>query len=155
MNATALTIIFIVLSALVAIFVRRVTRDRCLKDFAGYTVTLERVDGETVAGKLDVENTGLEFVFSDRGKNEGPNEGPTKTSYLLYKSEYPHIQALVRYLDQLSDKNQGRRERELRRTYHPGLDRRCRRKIKNIFKTLAQFIKIFRGFIEYFPGLVQ
>ena len=51
MDATALTIIFIVLSALVAIFVRRVTRDRCLKDFAGNTITLEKVNGKMIYGK--------------------------------------------------------------------------------------------------------
>jgi len=140
MDATALTIIFIVLSALVAIFVRRVTRDRCLKDFAGNTITLEKVDGKAIYGKLDVENTGLEFVFSGTGETESPAQGPVKTSYLLYKSEYPTIQTLVRYHDQLSDKNQRRRERELKRTYHPGLGRRCRRKIKNIFKTLRDSV---------------
>ncbi len=140
MDATALTIIFIVLSALVAIFVRRVTRDRCLKDFADNTITLERADGKAIYGKLNVENTGLEFVFSDPGEAESPAPGSVKTSYLLYKSEYPHIQALVRYHDQLSDTNQRRRERELTRTYHPGLGRRCRRKIKNIFKTLRDSV---------------
>jgi len=140
MNATALTIIFIVLSALVAIFVRRVTRDRCLKNFAGNTITLERVDGLTISGKLDVENTGLEFVFSDQETKREPAHGPLKTSYLLYKSEYPHIQALVRYHDKLSDKNQRRRERELKRIYHPGPQRRCRRSIKNVFKTLRDSV---------------
>lgn len=141
MTATALTIIFIVLSALVAIFVRRVTRDRCLKNFAGNTVTLERVDGVTVAGKLDVENTGLEVVYLEPpGGVEAPAEGPIKTSYLLYKSEYPQIQALVRYHHQLSDKNQRRRERELKRIYHPGLVHRSRRKVKSIFKTLRDSV---------------
>jgi len=140
MDATALTIIFIVLSALVAIFVRRVTPDRCLRDFAGNTITLEKIDGKTIYGKLDVENTGLEFVFSDQGQTALPAQGLIKTSYLLYKSEYPHIQALVRYHDQLSDKNQRRREQELKRSYHPGLGRRCRRRIKNIFKTLRDSV---------------
>lgn len=140
MDVTAITIIFIVLSALVAIFVRRVTRDRCLKNFAGNTVTLERVDDLTISGRLSVENTGLEFVFSGEDVKKESDHGPIKTSYLLYKSEYPHIQVLVRYHDKLSDKNQQRRERELKRIYHPGPHRRCRRSIKNIFKTLRDSV---------------
>ncbi|MHC4417943.1 MAG: hypothetical protein ACYSU6_05080 [Planctomycetota bacterium] len=53
---TAITIIFIVLATGVGAFIRRRTRDRCLKDFRGNMVTLEETSGKAVWGRLNVEN---------------------------------------------------------------------------------------------------
>jgi hypothetical protein len=85
-SATTFTIIFIILAALVGAFARRVTRDKCLKDFAGYLVTLERTDSQTIWGKVNVENTGLEFIYPDIHKDE---DGHDETTYILYKISRP------------------------------------------------------------------
>jgi hypothetical protein len=136
-SATTFTIIFIILAALVGAFARRVTRDKCLKDFAGYLVTLERTDSQTIWGKVNVENTGLEFIYPDIHKDE---DGHDETTYILYKNEYPNIHALLRFHDQLNKENQKRREKELDRTYHPPFFRRMKRKITNLFKTVRDSI---------------
>jgi hypothetical protein len=131
------TVIFIILAAAVAAVVRRRTKDKCLKDFAGFIITLEKNSGKTAWGRLNVENTGLELVFPQTHKDQN---APEKTSYLLYKYEFPNITALVRYHDQLSEDNKSQRDKQLEKTYHPGLLRRTRRKILNIFKTVRDSV---------------
>ncbi len=134
---TALTIIFIVLATLVAAFVRRVTRDKCLKDFEGNMITLERTDGKTAWGRLEVENTGMELSYPSTHKD---SDGHIEKSYILYKYEFPHILMLVRYHHQLSEKNKKKRQIHLKKTYHPGLFRRMNRRIKNLFKTIRDSV---------------
>ncbi len=134
---TAITIIFIVLATVVAAFIRRRSRDKCLKDYSRNMVTLEETSGKTIWGRLRVENTGLEFVYPTRHEDK---EGHNEMSYILYKHEYPNIAALIRYYDELSERNKKEREKELKRTYHPGLMRRLKRKIQNVFKTVKDSV---------------
>jgi len=134
---TAITIIFIVLATGIAAFIRKRSRDKCLKDFAQNMVTLEETSGKTIWGKLRVENTGLEFVYSTTHEDQ---QGHQETSYILYKYEYPNVAALIRYHDQLSDRNKKERETELKRTYHPTLLRRLKRKTANVFKTVRDSV---------------
>lgn len=134
---TAITIIFIVLATAIAAFIRRRSRDKCLKDFAQNMVTLEETSGKTIWGKLRVENTGLEFVYKTKHEDE---QGHHETSYILYKYEYPNMAVLVRYHDELSERNKKAREKELKRTYHPTLLRRLKRKIANVFKTVRDSV---------------
>ncbi|MHC4791211.1 MAG: hypothetical protein ACYS8Y_07210, partial [Planctomycetota bacterium] len=133
----AITIIFIVLATVVAAFIRRRRRDKCLKDFADCMVTLEKTDGKIIFGSLNVENTGLEFVYPTSHKDK---QGHDETSFILYKYEYPNIAALFRFHDELSEANKKQREKELKKTYHPGLLRRLNRKIQNLFKTVRDSV---------------
>ncbi len=134
---TAITIIFIILATVVAAFIRRRSRDKCLKDFAQNMVTLEEMSGKTIWGKLRVENTGLEFAYPTRHEDE---QGHDETSYILYKHEYPNIAALICFHDELSELGKKERENELKRTYHPTLLRRLKRKIGNLFKTVRDSV---------------
>ncbi|GAI02491.1 unnamed protein product, partial [marine sediment metagenome] len=133
----AITIIFIVLATVIAAFVRKRSRDKCLKDFSQSMVALEDTGGKTIYGKLRVENTGLEFVYRDKHKDE---EGHNETSYILYKYEYPNIAALIRFHDELSESGKKKREKELKRTYHPTLLLRLKRKMQNVFKTVKDSV---------------
>ena len=133
----AITVIFIVLSTFVAAFIRRRKRDKCLKDFSDNMVTLEETAGKIIWGKLRVENTGLELVYPAKQKDE---DGHYEASYILYKYEYPNIQTLIRFHEQLSENNKKQRDKELEKTYHPGLLRRLKRKIQNIFKTIRDSV---------------
>ncbi len=133
----AITIIFIVLVTVVAAFIRRRSRDKCLKDFSQDQVTLEETAGKITWGKLNVENTGLEFIYPTKQTEKGAHD---ETSYILYKYEYPNITALIRYHDQLSERSKKEREKELKRTYHPTLLRRLKRKIQNVFKTVRDSV---------------
>jgi hypothetical protein len=136
-NPFLLTIIFIVVSTLVAAFIRRIKRDKCLKDFARDLVTLEEIDGDLIRGVLGVENTGLEFVYPAKATNE---HGSEETSYILYKHEYANILALIRYHDELSEAGKNQRQKELKRTYHPNFMRRFGRSLQNVFKTIRDSV---------------
>ena len=136
-SATAITILFIIFAACVGAFVRKRSRDKCLRDFEHNMVTLEQKSGKTIWGNLRVENTGLEFVYSE--KYHDP-DGHDETSYILYKYEYPDIEAVVRYHDELSEPHKKEREKELKRTYHPGFRRRLKRRILNVFRTVRDSV---------------
>ena len=136
-SATAITILFIIFAAGIGAFVRKRSRDKCLRDFERNMVTLEETSGMTIWGRLRVENTGLEFVYPEKHKDE---EGHDETSYILYKYEYPDIAAVIRFHDELSEQNKRAREKELKRTYHPGSWRRFKRRILNVFRTVRDSI---------------
>jgi hypothetical protein len=136
-SATAITILFIIFAAGVAAFIRKRSRDKCLRDFEHNMVTLEDTTGKTIWGRLRVENTGLEFVYSEKHRDQ---QGHEEASFLLYKYEYPNIQAVIRFYDDLSRENKKKREQELERTYHPKWGRRFKRKILNIFRTVRDSI---------------
>ena len=136
-SATAITILFIIFAAGVGAFIRKRSRDKCLRDFEKNMVTLEQKSGKTIWGKLRVENTGLEFIYLEKHKDE---EGHDETSYILYKYEYPEILAVIRFHDMLSEQNKKAREKELKRTYHPGFWRRLKRRILNVFRTVRDSI---------------
>ena len=136
-SATAITILFIIFAAGIGAFVRKRSRDKCLRDFEQNMVTLEDTAGKTIWGKLRVENTGLEFIYPEKHKDE---QGHDETSYILYKYEYPNIGALIRFHDELSERNKKEREKELKKTYHPTLLRRLKRKVKNVFKTIRDSV---------------
>jgi small nuclear ribonucleoprotein (snRNP)-like protein len=136
-SATAITILFIIFAAGVGAFVRKRSRDKCLRDFERNMVTLEQKSGKTIWGKLRVENTGLEFVYSE--KHQDP-DGHDETSYILYKYEYPDIEAVIRFHDELSEPHKKAREKELKLTYHPGFWRRLKRRILNVFRTVRDSV---------------
>jgi small nuclear ribonucleoprotein (snRNP)-like protein len=136
-SATAITILLILLAAGLAAFIRKRARDKCLRDFERNMVTLEAKSGKTVWGTLRVENTGLEFIYSEKYKDE---QGHEEASYILYKYEYSDIQAVIRFHDDLSEPDKKEREKELKRTYHPGPWRREKRRILNVFRTIRDSV---------------
>lgn len=136
-NPLVVTILFVLLATFIGAFVRKRNRDKCLKDFSGYLVTLEKTGGKSIWGKLHVENTGLELVYENVHED---NQGHNEASYILYKQEYSNIGAFIRFHDQLSSADKNRRDKDLKKTYHPGLFRRLWRKIKNVFKTIRDSV---------------
>jgi hypothetical protein len=136
-NLLAITIIFIILSTVIAAFIRGRKKDKCLKDFAGDIVTLEDKTAKTVWGKLRVENTGLELQYTAKHKDADQH---TESSFILYKFEYGNIQTFIRFHDDLTEQSRKKRNALLKRTYHPNLFRRLKRKTANIFKTIRDSI---------------
>lgn len=132
-----LTIVFIFLSAIVAAVIKGRKRDKCLKAFGGFMVTLEDADGKIVWGTLRVEATGMELFYQQPYADA---DGHAESSYMIYKYEYGNIGALIRYHDKLNEAGRKRRNAELKRTYHPGWWRRTRRKLMNIFRTIRDSI---------------
>jgi len=136
-SATAITILFIIIAAGVAAFIRKRSRDKCLRDFENNMVTLEDISGKTIWGSLRVENTGLEFVYSKKNLDE---DGHEEASFILYKYEYPNIQAAIRFHDDLGEENKTKRKQELERTYHPKWGSRLKRRFLNVFRTVRDSI---------------
>src|SRR5881628_2457847 len=57
------TLLFIFLTAIITAVATKWARDKCLKYFHGFHVTLERSRGQTIWGQLKVFPTGLEIVY--------------------------------------------------------------------------------------------
>ena len=131
-----ITIAFIVLATFVGALLKRRSKDRCVNDFSGYLITLEKA-GKAIWGKLRVENTGLELVYENL---HADSDGHNEASYILYKQEYSNIQALIRFHEKLSDSDMVRRDKDLQRTYHPGVFRRFGRRVKSIFKMVRDSV---------------
>jgi small nuclear ribonucleoprotein (snRNP)-like protein len=133
----ALTIVSIFVVTFIAAFIKGRARDKCLKNFYNNIVTLEEINGKIINGKLRIEHTGLELVYSEAYKDK---KGKDKSSYILYKNEYPNIQAIIRFHDDLDEYSKKKREKELKRTYHPSTLRIVKRKVQNLFKTVKDSV---------------
>ncbi len=136
-NTLYITIIFVIVAAIVAMFVRGRKKDKCLNDFAKSMVTIENTSGKMIWGKLTVENTGMELIYDKPHKDE---QGHVETSYILYKQEYSNIHAVIRYHEYLSEEAKKKRQLELDKTYHPGFFSRLKRKTLNLFKTVRDSV---------------
>ena len=114
---------------LLGAYLRSSRRDECLRGFEGYHVTLERASGKTIWGLMELEATGLELRYRDSVQDSNHVE----SSYLLYASEYPDIQAIFRYVDDLSPEDRVRRQKDLDRYFHPGPVVRLARSTQHVF----------------------
>lgn len=137
LHPVVLTVLFIFLSAIIAALIKGRKRDKCLKAFGGFRITLEDVGGKYVWGTLRVEATGMELRYHQPHTDA---DGHIESSYMIYKYEYGNIGALIRYHDKLGDENRKRRDAELQRTYHPACWRRWRRRLMNLFRTVRDAI---------------
>ena len=150
MDTFAVTIIFIAGCTMIGAFVKGRARDNCLLDFSGYPVTLEKNDGKVIWGKLCVENSGLELFYPEPYTDEA--EKHIETSYLLYKSEYGQIKALVRYADDLDRDLAKMRERVIEKAKNPSWYSRLVRKMHNFFGTvrdsLLEVANLFMGRVK-------
>jgi hypothetical protein len=136
-NPVVITILFILLSTVVAAFIRGRKKDKCLKSFGNFMVTLEESAGKRIWGTLRVEATGMEILYA---KPHTDIDGHIESSYLVYKYEYGTIAAIIRYHDMLTTEQCRQRQQELDYTYHPNWFRRFRRKTANVFKTIRDSI---------------
>lgn len=152
MDSTLLiTLVVILAGGLISGYLKGRQKDRVLQDFHGYHVTMEMVDGQLVWGDMRLHATGIELVY----KSDVQDEHHIETSYLLYKDEFPRIQAIYRYLDQIDEKQSERRRREHDRTFHPSLWRRLERHSRNFANTVSgsvsQAIGILAGYAQTTP----
>ena len=134
-------LIFIV--ALVGAYLRSIVRDRCLKSWDGFHITLERTDGKLIWGVMRLEPSGIELSYLDTIQDEKHIE----STYLLYNSEYKDIQSLYRYVDKLSDWGKKRRTSDIQQTFHPGPLRRLSRKLRNFLSTATDSLNEVMGVV--------
>lgn len=125
------TIGLIFFLTLLGAYLRFKARDRCLKAWEGFHVTLERASGKLIWGVLHVESTGMELSYEDAVQDERHIE----SSYLLFAGEYSDIQAIYRYEDKLSEWGKRQRKKDIQRSFHPGPLRRFKRSSQNFLST--------------------
>jgi hypothetical protein len=141
-----LTVLMIFFAALVGMVLRYRRRDKCLQWLEGYFVILEWPGGKQAWGTLGVFHNAVELAYPTPHPSTG---GHHETSYILYKPNFKDLYAFKRFHDELSEKNQGRRKKEIRRTYRPNVIRRTRRRAANVFNLMrdavAQALGVFIG----------
>ncbi len=128
-----ITLGVIVLTTLIGAYLRARHKDRCLTDFDGYHVTVERKNNRVIWGEMLLQPTGFELVY----RSDVVDEGHMETSYVYYKDEYGDIQAIYRYARDLTPELQARRGRSVEKSTHPGVLRRARRSLRNFLSTAA------------------
>lgn len=122
----------VILITMFGAYLRSNRRDPCLKAFEHYHVTLERSNGRVIWGELELESTGFELLYRDSVQDSNHVE----SSYVMYGSEFGEIQAIYRYVDDLSPEDLAQRQRDLKRYFHPGPFIRMMRSLQHFF-TLA------------------
>lgn len=128
-----ITLGVILLAALLGAWMRGRYKDRCLRDFDGYRVTIERDGGHIVWGDMELYPTGFELIYGADVQDDDHME----TSYILYKDEYRSLRAIYRYARDLTPELQARRARSVEKSLHPGLLRRAMRSLRNFLSTAA------------------
>src|SRR4051812_41997007 len=129
-----ITLLIIFLTAIITTVLAKWSRDKCLKFFKGYRITMERYRGQTLWGRLKVFSSGVEVVY------DHPYVDPQsrrKTSYLFYQIELEQqVLSLFRYPAQLPADQQKTRQHQVQATFNPRLFRRLYRGLRNFVNTL-------------------
>src|SRR5687768_1079060 len=109
-----LTLLFIFVTAVVTTVVTKWAKDKCLKFFHGYHVTLERNRGQTIWGALKVFSSGVEIVHDHPYVD---HRGRRKTSYMIYQQELEQqLLSILRYHDELDERSRRERKKQIHRT---------------------------------------
>jgi small nuclear ribonucleoprotein (snRNP)-like protein len=133
-NPLAIAITLLLALAVMAAFLAARRRDRCLKKFRGFLVTVRQLDGHSLWGRLKVFSKGLELVYGDSP------EDPTNRSFLIYESELPLIFTIHRYVDHLEGMPAARRRHQARIMVRLRLPTRIWRGIRNILNTFRDAV---------------
>lgn len=133
MTATTITILFIAISALLAVILRKIKKDKCLKDFRDDLVTLELLNGDQFRGQFKLKSSGMKLAYPELLKDK---DNLKFLSFLFYKNEYPDIQAIVRYHKDLTEEGRRLREKDFQKTFKPSRRRKIKRSITNLLKII-------------------
>jgi hypothetical protein len=128
MDSTLVIVVFVLVVATVLAMMQTRRRDKCLKAFAGFHLTLAEKDGNLSWGSTAVYPTGLEVEFATPVRAPA---GHFEHSYIFYKEQYAAMDGLYRYAVGLPDDQQRRRTDVIRKTVDPSATRRAGRKIRN------------------------
>jgi hypothetical protein len=129
-----LTLLFIFVTAIITTVVTKWSRDKCLKFFNHFHVTLERNRGQTIWGQCKVFSSGLEVIYDHPFVD---SRGRKKTSYLIYGQEMEQqLLTVLRFHGELDEKQRKARDKQIRQTFNPGPFRRLWRGVRNFVNTL-------------------
>ncbi len=128
LDPTVLTVVLLLVFATVIALVRSRRRDRCLRSFDDFHISMAEKGGDLVWGEVSIYTTGLSIQYAEPIRSA---RGHWEASYIFYKDQFPSLDALYRYPDALPADQQTQRERLIKRTTHPGLGRRLLRGLRN------------------------
>lgn len=141
-----LTLIIVIFSALLGAYVNGKRRDRCLAHFEGDQVNVEMLGGQQIWGQLHVEPTGIELIYAQDYQDKQKH---IETTYLLYKDEFPQVQAVYRYCDQMDEHELRKRQAMMEKVFHPRPGARLQRRVRNFISlasdSLSQAIGVIVG----------
>lgn len=147
-NILIITVLTIFATAFIGTIIKYRLRDKCLRDFRGYLVNAEHLDGRVIKGQLQVYHNGLELIHPTP-ISATDDAAHQEISTLIFQPQMNTLRALKRYHDELSPENQARRSKEVARAYHPGPFRRLWRRLRNLFNLLrdafGQALSLFIG----------
>jgi len=136
-NALYVSILAILLSSLAGFYAQSRARDRCLRDFHRFKVTIENNQGKVAWGTLEVYSSGVELLYASE---HWDIEGHVENSYILYAADLANLQTIYRFHDDQTEKGQQRRSLDIRRTYNPSVFSRAGRAMRNFFSTFKDAI---------------
>ena len=128
MDTTFWVIVGIIVIGTVLAMMQARRRDKCLRDFDGFHVTLAEKGGDITWGLMDLYSSGLEIIYD---RPVVTRQGHLEGSFLFYKDQYAAIDALFRYPEGLSVEAKQRRRKVIEQTANPGIWRRGKRHIRN------------------------
>lgn len=124
-----LTLFVLFASALVGALLRRMRKDRCLRLFDDFHVTLLNKNGTPEWGDVRVSGDGIELVFD---VPHTTRYGLVKASHLVTEAELQSGLAMARSVYALAPEELAERAAQIRRTFNPGPVRRSLRRLANL-----------------------
>src|SRR5688500_17870878 len=123
-----LTLLFIFLTAIITAVATKMARDKCLKFFREYRVTLERNRGQTMWGRLKVFSAGIEIMYDHPYVDP---RGRQKSSHMIYQPELePQVLSIIRYHGDLAEQDKAARVAQVHKTFNPRFFRRLWRSFR-------------------------
>lgn len=136
-NVLLLTVLIILGLAVVGAVLRSRRRDICLKSFSRYLVYVRLKTGKQIWGELVTDATGVELKYRTDHLDV---QGHIESSFIIFSPEFQNVYLIIRFLDELTERNAARRAKTLKRSYRPNILRRIRRKLRNWFNMLRDAI---------------
>ncbi|MBN1878517.1 hypothetical protein JW823_00220 [bacterium] len=136
-NALYFSLLLIILSSIISVFLVGRKKDRCLKDLNGYMCSLYLKTGKEIYGYLRVFGTGLEMEYSETHQD---TQGHLENSFIFYMSEFQDLMTIKRFHQKLSAEDRKKRTKDIRAAYYPGALRITRRRIRNFLSTFQDGI---------------
>ncbi len=133
-NSFYIALLALFLVAVIGAFIAARKRDRCLKRFGKFHVTVVEQAGRTLWGRLKVFSKGLELVY------DAPHDRPAKRSFLIYEGDLGKILTVYRFADRLTEKNVKRRAKQADNLATPPVRTRVWRWLRNIVNTFRDAI---------------
>ena len=128
MDPTLTTVLLLLIFATTIALIQVHKRDKCLKDFDTFHVTLAEKGGALTWGRSDIYPSGLEISYVEPVQAK---EGHYEQSFLFYKEQFDAIDSLYRYGEGLTPAEKERRHAVIKQTAQPTLMRRLQRRARN------------------------